>query len=94
MTHLSKWAVIERDGEELEINVEFDATPIVPAQLYGLPENCYPAEGGEVEITAVFLDGVAIDPPLTDAEEAKVLADIESNMSEDDWPDGPEEREY
>jgi hypothetical protein len=94
MTHLSKWAVIERDGEELEINVEFDATPIVPAQLYGLPENCYPAEGGEVEITAVFLDGVAIDPPLTDAEEAKVLADIESNMSEDDWPDGPDEREY
>jgi hypothetical protein len=94
MTRLSKWATIERGGEELEINVEFDATPIVPAQLYGLPENCYPAEGGEVEITAVFLDGVAIDPPLTDAEDAMVLAHIESNLSEDDWPAGPDEWEY
>jgi hypothetical protein len=27
------------------------AIPIIPAQTYGPPENCYPQEGGEIEPT-------------------------------------------
>lgn len=85
---LSKWTTIERDGEELEINVEFDATPFDPGNTYGLPENCYPAEGGEIEITAVFLNGVAIDPPLTDKEADKIADWLSENLDDDD--DGPD----
>lgn len=33
---------------ETELSVYY--TPIVPAQTYGLPENCYPEEGGDFEI--------------------------------------------
>ena len=34
-----------------ECEKEFDvrATPEIPAQTYGPPELCYPAEGGEIE---------------------------------------------
>ena len=40
------------------VEVEFDGNPIAtPARLFGPPEDCYPAEGGEVEITAVHLIG-------------------------------------
>ena len=43
------------------IGLEFQATvdyePLVPAQLYGPPENCYPAEGGYAEITELSCDG-------------------------------------
>lgn len=32
-------------GRELEVTVH----PRIPARVYGPPEHCYPAEGGEVE---------------------------------------------
>ena len=32
-------------------------TPRVPAQLTGLPENCYPEEGGEIEFTVLDRKG-------------------------------------
>lgn len=46
---------------EVDLDVEFDATPYRPAVMYlsnGDPG--YPAEGGEVEVTDVFLDGVSV----------------------------------
>ncbi len=79
-----RWTTIERDGEEIEINVEFDATPIVSATYW------QPAEGGEIEILAVFAGGVALDPPLTDAEESKVLDYLGESLSPDDFDDGPD----
>lgn len=36
---------------DAEFEVEVEATPYVPAQIYGPPESCYPAEGGEIELT-------------------------------------------
>ena len=40
-------------GEEVEVYVEFDYSPIIPAKTSRLPENAIPAEGGEVSITAI-----------------------------------------
>ncbi len=38
------------DGLQWEVSVTVTCTsPYVPAQLYGPPENCYPAEGPEFE---------------------------------------------
>ena len=31
----------------------YEVEPYVPAKLYGLPENCYPAEGGYATVIAV-----------------------------------------
>jgi len=45
--------MIERDDEEIELVIEGDIEPYVPAKLSGPPENCYPAEGGYAEITKV-----------------------------------------
>ena len=55
-----RWATIERGDREIEISVEFDATPFVPATYW------QPQEGGEIEILAVFADGVTLDPPLSE----------------------------
>ena len=47
---------------------EFDAAVDVkitsygcPAQLYGLPEDCYPEEGPEWEVEATYIDGCKRD---------------------------------
>ena len=59
----------------LEFDAEVDYEPYRPAQLYGPPENCSPAEGGTAEITALrcgkfdalfLLDGDSADE-LNDA---------------------------
>jgi hypothetical protein len=41
------------EAAELEVEVTFTQTPIIPARLYGPPEDCYPEEGGEREIVSV-----------------------------------------
>ena len=79
-----QWMEIERNGETLEINVEYDVTPFVSATYW------QPAEGGEIEITAVFLDGKAIDPPLTDAEDAFVYEYIAKHHDDSVFDDGPD----
>lgn len=40
-------------GAEIECEVQFTRTPVVPAQLSGPPEYCHPEEGGETEIVRV-----------------------------------------
>ena len=34
--------------DDVVVEVEFEATPYDPGNTYGLPENCYPPEGGEI----------------------------------------------
>ena len=55
---------VEVLGVDLEI--EYDGTPFVPARIYGPPEDCYPAEGGEATINAVYLDGTEVTELLSD----------------------------
>jgi len=38
----------------IRLCIEFNVTLYVPAYTTGLPEDCYPAEGGELEITGVY----------------------------------------
>jgi hypothetical protein len=76
-----QWMPFTRDGEELELNVEYDATPIISATYW------QPAEGGEIEITAVFLDGKAIDPPLSNVEEEIVEAWVISHHDDSQFDD-------
>lgn len=48
----------DEDGniiEELSVDVRF--SPYVPAVTHRRPEDCYPAEGGEIEDLWVYLDG-------------------------------------
>jgi len=46
------------DGEVLAtVQVGAQFSPYVPAFTSGLPEDCYPAEGGELEDLWVYLDG-------------------------------------
>ena len=82
MSRFDRWMELERNGELIEINVEYDATQIVEATYW------QPAEGGEIEITAVFLNNVAID--LTDAEEVLVDAYVARHHDEADRDDGPD----
>jgi len=37
-----------------EYEVEFDWSPLIPAYLGGLPEDCYPEEGNELEICSII----------------------------------------
>lgn len=42
------------DDPELALLVEGNATPFKPGRTWGPPEDCYPDEGGEVEIENVY----------------------------------------
>jgi hypothetical protein len=53
--------------------IEWEFEPLIPGRYCGLPENCYPDEGGYVEpIDAVIIDGVECcshcQEPLPNAE--------------------------
>jgi len=58
----------EVDLEEIDLEIEGVATPYSPARLSGHPDTWCPAEGGEVEIEYVLLNGKPWDGELTDSE--------------------------
>ncbi|MBY0277913.1 hypothetical protein K2Z84_21475 [Candidatus Binatia bacterium] len=41
---------VTRERGEIEVEIEGNATPVVPGRYSGPPELCYPDEGGEAEI--------------------------------------------
>ena len=76
------------DDEDVEVTVEYTATPYVPAQTYGPPENCYPAEGGDIEIVSVTgPDGKKLE---LSAENEDRLMDYLYESHEEDVDDYPE----
>ena len=42
-------------------SIEAEIEPLVPAQLYGEPGDCYPEEGGTASIVSLTVNGVEID---------------------------------
>ena len=61
---------IERDDDEFDIEVEYTVSRFDPGRTYGLPEDCYPPEGGEIEDFHATQDGKPIE--LTAAEIGKI----------------------
>jgi hypothetical protein len=64
---------------DLEVQFSFTKTPEIPAVVNKLPEDCYPAEGGEIEITELAIYAGTNDP--VDAYlDHKVIADIREQL--------------
>lgn len=61
---------LERGEEYFELDIEFTTSRYYPAITYGLPEDCEPASGGEIETLVAYFDGKKFD--LSDDERAKV----------------------
>jgi hypothetical protein len=59
---------VERDDTEIDLVVRGTVSKFTPARLYGPSEDCYPAEGGEVEITEVLCNSVPWTGTLTPGE--------------------------
>lgn len=78
---------ITRDGEDIELDIDYEVAAYIPAQTYGLPEDCSPAEGGEVESLDATRDGKPFD--LTDAERERIEQHIYDthDYAEDYGPD-------
>lgn len=66
---------------ELKLYVEYEYEQYRPAVINRLPEDCYPAEGGDLTIIAVWLYAPAIDgqPPAK-----RKRVDILELLSKDD----------
>lgn len=70
------WTV-QRGGDEIDVEVLYTLEPYYPARIYGPPEDCYPAEGGDVEELAAYLDGKEF--ALSAAEITEIEAHIYDN---------------
>ncbi len=73
-------------GHEFEIGV----SPIIPAQLSGPPENCYPAEGGEVDTSECPKCGKEINENIAQDmadEKARDVADDAADHDYQEWKD-------
>ncbi len=77
-------------GHELLLEVTGDVEPYVAARIYGPPDSWHPSEGGEVDITAITLDGKPWDGELTQEEQARAEEDLRL-ASEDDGDEDPAE---
>ena len=67
---------------DVELTVHFFATKPVPARLYGHPEDCYPAEGGEIELDTIYLDKWEVSSLLAPAVIAHIQTTLEESLSE------------
>ena len=67
---------------DVELTVNFYVSKPVPARIYGPPEDCYPAEGGEIELDTIYLGEWAISSLLAPAVIAHIQTELEKSLSE------------
>ncbi len=67
---------------DVDLTVHFFATKPVPARVYGPPEDCYPAEGGEIELDTIYLDEWEISSLLSPAVISHIQTTLEESISE------------
>jgi ribosomal protein L37AE/L43A len=66
-----------------EAETEVTVYPVIPAQTYGPPENCYPEEGGEIEPEECEKCGAEIDNGAAHAQAGdKIRIDQEDRYAE------------
>lgn len=75
---------VERDEEELELEVSGTVSTYIPAVTHLPPDRCSPAEGGEVEITGITLNGEAWEGEMTDEERERAEEGLFEAAQNDD----------
>ena len=86
-TFYREWEV-ERGEETIEVCIDFTMTPIIPAYTSGLPEDCYPEEGGEIELEHCWRKS---DENMKNAPEFELTDDEWDAFCERVWMDPPED---
>lgn len=61
---------LTRGEEDIDLTIEYSMSAYFPAQTYGPPEHCSPAEGGEIDEMTILRDGWPFT--LTEEEERAV----------------------
>ncbi len=78
----------------LDFEAEVDCTPYCPAKITGLPENCYPEEGGEIDVISLNCDGHNAMYLLGSDLEEDIMEAIRQTLDSEDAANEPEwERE-
>lgn len=81
---------IERDGEQIDLDIEGNVEPSTAASFRGNPDNWTPPEGGDTEVTSIACDGVAWDGKLTVSEEDDVHEALRE-QARSDWESAAED---
>lgn len=75
---------------EIAVTIDYTITPIIRARISGQPEDCYPAEGGEVDIVKVTRNDTGEAVQLNADEEEAVATYIQDHHEFDDPRDEPD----
>jgi len=76
---------IERDGLEVEVILDGTFSRYHPAQVWGPPELCSPAEGGELESFDATANGKPFELNASELDTAEEL--LWEALPEDDFPE-------
>lgn len=83
-----EWTIERGEEDAFDVLVSYQFCAGRPAQLYGLPENCYPAEPDEIHFERVTLAAdMTSEIELTDDEYDAIEAWILENPPEPDYPE-------